>query len=54
MSAVPTLAPGESYADLLAERAAFEDFDPDGAAERGYGYVRLSPPAVDLGRTRVS
>jgi xylose isomerase len=32
----PTLAPGESLADLLAE-----DFDPDAAAKRGYGFVRL-------------
>jgi xylose isomerase len=32
----PTLAAGETLADLLAE-----DFDPDAAAKRGYGFVRL-------------
>lgn len=45
--AVPTLADGESYADLLADRSAFEDYDPDAAAARGMGYVRLSQLAVE-------
>ncbi|WP_436791837.1 xylose isomerase [Yinghuangia sp. YIM S10712] len=40
--AVPTLAPGESYADL-----AGDDFDLDAAAERGYGYERLDQLAVE-------
>jgi xylose isomerase len=44
---VATLADGESYADLLADRSAFEDFDPDAAAARGMGYVRLSQLAVE-------
>jgi xylose isomerase len=43
----PTLAPGETYEELLADRSAFEDFDPDKAAERGYGFVRLSQLAVE-------
>ncbi|MEU6641568.1 xylose isomerase [Saccharomonospora sp. NPDC046836] len=45
--AVPTLAPGETPADLRADRSAFEDFDPDVAAERGYGFVRLAQLAFD-------
>jgi xylose isomerase len=45
--AAPTLAPGESYADLLADRSAFEDFDAEAAAERGSGYVRLNQLAVE-------
>jgi xylose isomerase len=38
----PTLAPGETYADLLADRSAFEDFDADAVGARGYGFVRLN------------
>ncbi len=38
----PTLGAGESLADLLADRSAFEDFDADTAGERGYGFVRLN------------
>ncbi|MFW6092106.1 MAG: xylose isomerase [Actinomycetota bacterium] len=45
--AVPTLAAGESYADLLADRSSFEDFDPDAAAAGGYGFVRLNQLAVE-------
>jgi xylose isomerase len=45
--ALPTLAPGESYADLLADRTAFEDFDADAAAATGYGYVHLDQLAVE-------
>ena len=44
---VPTLGEGESYTDLLADRSAFEEFDPDAAAQRGYGYVRLNQLAVE-------
>jgi xylose isomerase len=44
---VPTLSPGETVADLRADRSAFEDFDPDKAAERGYGFARLSQLAVE-------
>jgi xylose isomerase len=43
----PTLGEGETYEDLLADRSAFEDFDPDKAADRGYGFVRLSQLALD-------
>jgi xylose isomerase len=44
---VPTLAPGETYEDLLADRSAFEDFEPDKAAERGYAFVQLSQLALE-------
>ncbi|BCI53326.1 xylose isomerase [Mycolicibacterium litorale] len=43
-----TLDPGESYRDLLADRSAFEDFDPEtyfGA--KGFGFVRLNQLAVE-------
>ncbi|MEU4643118.1 xylose isomerase [Micromonospora sp. NPDC023814] len=43
----PTLAPGEGHADLLADRSAFEEFDVDGAAARGFGFVRLNQLAVE-------
>jgi xylose isomerase len=42
--AVPTLAPGESYADLLA---ASSEFDVQAAAERGYGFVALNQLALE-------
>jgi xylose isomerase len=45
--AVPTLAPGESYADLLADRSAFEDFDADAAAAEGKHYSRLDQLAIE-------
>jgi xylose isomerase len=45
--ATPTLAEGEGYAELLADRSAFEDFDPDKTAQRGYGFVRLNQLALD-------
>jgi len=45
--AVPTLSPGETLTDLLADRSAFEDFDPDQAAERSYGFVRLNQLAIE-------
>jgi xylose isomerase len=44
---VPTMSPGETPADLRADRSAFEDFDPDKAAERGYGFAKLSQLAVE-------
>ncbi|HEX6074068.1 MAG TPA: xylose isomerase [Micromonosporaceae bacterium] len=44
---VPTLGPGESYADLLADRSAYEDFDASAVAARGYGFVELSQLAMD-------
>jgi xylose isomerase len=45
--ATPTLNPGEGVAELLADRSTFEDYDPDKAGERGYGYVRLAQLAVE-------
>ena len=43
----PTLNPGETYQDLLADRSAFEDFDPDPAGQKGYGFVKLHQLAID-------
>ena len=45
--AVPTLHPGESYADLLADRSAFEDFAIDQVGERGYGFGHLDQLALE-------
>jgi xylose isomerase len=45
--ATPTLAAGETYADLLADRGAFEDYDADTAGQRGYGFVRLHQLALE-------
>jgi len=43
----PTLAPGETYAGLLADRSAFEDFDADAAGAPGYGFVHLNQLAIE-------
>ena len=43
----PTLAPGESVADLLADRSSFEEFDAEKAGERNYGLVRLNQLALE-------
>jgi xylose isomerase len=43
----PTLAPGETYTDLLADRGAFEDFDPDTVGQHGFGFVHLNQLAID-------
>jgi xylose isomerase len=45
--ATPTLADGEDHAALLADRSAYEDFDPDAAAERGYAFGRLDQLAIE-------
>ncbi|HZG91631.1 MAG TPA: xylose isomerase [Pseudonocardia sp.] len=45
--AKPTLNAGETVADLVADRSAFEDFDPDKAGERGYGFIRLNQLALE-------
>ena len=45
--AVPTMAAGESYEDLLADRSAFEDYDPEPAGQRGMHYARLDQLAVE-------
>ena len=44
---VPTLAPGESLADLLADRAAFEDFDAEASGQRRHGATVLDQLAVE-------
>jgi xylose isomerase len=43
----PTLSPGENYSALMADKSAFESFDPDAAGARGYGFVRLHQLAVE-------
>ena len=45
--AVPTLGQGETYDDLLADTTAFESFDVDAAAERGYAFAQLDQLAVE-------
>ncbi|TFC39854.1 xylose isomerase [Cryobacterium sp. TMT1-62] len=44
----PTLAAGESYDDLLADRASYEDFDTDAYfGGKGFGFVRLQQLALE-------
>jgi xylose isomerase len=43
----PTLAAGESAADLLADASAFEAFDAQKAAERSYAFIRLNQLALE-------
>jgi len=44
----PTLNDGESYDDLIADRAAFEDFQPDEYfGGKGFGFVRLQQLALE-------
>jgi xylose isomerase len=45
--ATPTLAPGESIADFRADRSVYEDFDVEGAAKRGFGFVHLNQLALE-------
>lgn len=46
--AVPTLADGEGYAELLADRSAFEDFDAGAYFNaKGFGFVRLQQLATE-------
>jgi xylose isomerase len=44
---VPTLAAGETYADLLEDQSAFETYDVDGPGERGYGFIHLNQLALE-------
>ncbi|WP_019146889.1 xylose isomerase [Timonella senegalensis] len=44
--ATPTLAEGETVADILADTTTFEDFDADAAAQRDFGFVRLNQLAL--------
>jgi xylose isomerase len=43
----PTLGEGESIADLLADRTAWEDFDADAKGAQGYHFVRLNQLAAE-------
>ncbi|GAB3550855.1 xylose isomerase [Arthrobacter tumbae] len=43
----PTLAAGETTADLLADRTAFEDFDAEKASERSFAFIRLNQLAME-------
>jgi xylose isomerase len=44
----PTLNPGETYRDLLADRSAYEEFDADSYfGAKGFGFVRLNQLAVE-------
>ena len=45
--ATPTLAPGESYADLLADPTAFETFDVEAKGARSHGAVRIDQLALE-------
>ncbi|SEF78805.1 xylose isomerase [Actinacidiphila yanglinensis] len=42
-----TLGAGESLADLIADRSAYEDFDADAVAERGMAFEALDQLAMD-------
>jgi xylose isomerase len=44
----PTLSPGETYDDLLADRASYEDFDSSAYFNgKGFGFVRLQQLATE-------
>lgn len=45
--AVPTLAEGEGFLELLADRSAFEEFDLKAAAVHGYAFAHLDQLAVE-------
>jgi xylose isomerase len=45
--ATPTLAAGEDWRALAADRSAYEDFDPEDAGERNVGAVRLEQLAIE-------
>ncbi|MGV8968773.1 MAG: TIM barrel protein, partial [Cellulomonas sp.] len=45
--ALPTIAAGETLADLLADTSAYEDLDVDDVAKRGFGFVRLNQLALE-------
>lgn len=46
--ATPTLNPGETYADFLADRSAYEDFDTSAyLGGKGGGFVRLQQLATE-------
>jgi xylose isomerase len=44
----PTLSPGETYRELLADASAYEEFDADSYfGAKGFGFVRLNQLAVE-------
>jgi xylose isomerase len=43
----PTLADGETYEDLLADRSALEDFDAEAVAARGAGVARVDQLMIE-------
>jgi xylose isomerase len=43
----PTLAEGETFEDLLADRSAFDDFDAETVATRGSGVVRVDQLMIE-------
>jgi xylose isomerase len=43
----PTLAAGETLADFLSDRSAYEDFDADAAGQRAVNIERLDQLALD-------
>jgi len=43
----PTLAAGETFEGLLADRSAFEDFDAEAVAKRGAGVVRVDQLMIE-------
>src|SRR6185437_11009815 len=43
----PTLSTGETLADLVADRTAFDDYDPDAVGAKGYGFVQLNQLAIE-------
>ena len=45
--AAPTLGEGESWKSLRDDRSAFEDYDPDAAAARGYGVARVDQLMIE-------
>jgi xylose isomerase len=45
--AVPTLAESETYADLLADRFAFEEYDLKAQAVHGFGFAHLDQLAIE-------
>ncbi|HEX7189468.1 MAG TPA: xylose isomerase [Actinomycetes bacterium] len=44
---VPTLGDGETYAELLADTSAYEAFDADAVAAKGYSFAQLDQLAVE-------
>lgn len=46
--AVPTLAPGETCTDLIADSSSWESFDPETVGEPGLGFVRLNQLALEI------